>query len=65
METRLWAGQPRNRSSILGSGKRVFSSAQGPDRFWGLPNLQQLYETLSQRVKRPEHEADHSSPFNA
>jgi hypothetical protein len=45
-------------------GARVFSSPQCPERLWGLLNLQWLYEKLPRRVKRPEHEDDHSSPFN-
>jgi hypothetical protein len=35
--TKLWAGQPRNKGSIPGRGKRFFSSLQRSDRVWGPP----------------------------
>jgi hypothetical protein len=37
--TKLWAGQPRNKGSILGKGKRFFSSLKRSDRLWGPPFL--------------------------
>ena len=35
--TKLNAGRPRNRGSILGRDKKVFSSLTRPDRHRGLP----------------------------
>lgn len=62
--TKLWAGQLRNGSSILGKNKLFLSSPQTLDRFGGLHNLpSNLYLRLFQEVKRPEHEADHSTYF--
>jgi hypothetical protein len=37
--TRLWAGQPRNLSSIPGRGRDVSSSPMLPDRLRGPPGL--------------------------
>ena len=38
--TKLNAGRPKNRGSILSRDKKVFSSLMLPDRHQGLPSLQ-------------------------
>jgi hypothetical protein len=53
--TALRAGRPRNTGSIIGMGKRFFSSLQHPDRLLSTPSLR-ILEALSSRIKRPERE---------
>jgi hypothetical protein len=45
-------------------GSRIFSSPSRPDRLWGPPKppIQWVPGAVSTAVKRPEREADHSSP---
>jgi hypothetical protein len=45
-------------------GSKIVSSPRRPDRLWGPPNLlSDWYRgTLSQELKRPGHEYDHSPP---
>jgi len=37
--TKLLAGQQKNKGSIPGKGKRLFSSLKRSDRVWGPPSL--------------------------
>jgi hypothetical protein len=56
------AGQPRNRGSISGKGKRFFSSPQRPDKLLSPPCL---LNNGYLGVKRPEREADQSPQSSA
>jgi hypothetical protein len=54
---------PGSISSMAG----FFSSPHSPDRLWGTPSLVSngYRGAISPRIKRPEHEVDHSTPSSA
>jgi hypothetical protein len=63
----LRVGRPRDRGSIFGGSKRIFSFPRRPDRLWEpiQPSTQWVPGNLSPRVKRPGRESDHSPPSSA
>jgi hypothetical protein len=63
---KLQAGRSRNRGSVIGTGKRYFST-QRRDRFWGphILLIQQVPGAFTYKIKRPKREGGHSSQSSA
>jgi hypothetical protein len=62
----LWAGWPRGQSSSPGRVKNfLYSTASRPALGSTQPPIQWVLGVLSQGIKRPGREADHSPPASA
>jgi hypothetical protein len=64
--SRIWAGQPKNRGSIRGTGKRFSLSVASRPALWlNHPSTDGVLRAVSPGVKGFGHESNHSPQFPA